>query len=107
MRQVPVVPAVDGKPAPGYLVGKTAADPPTVEVVGPESAIERVTEALTEPFSVAGARERVRETVTVGLLDTAQRLKSPGEAVVPGQELPGLELTARTRTECLTLQASD
>jgi YbbR domain-containing protein len=97
-RQVPVVPAVDGKPAPGYVVGKAAADPPTVEVVGPESAIERVTEALTEPVSVAGARDRVRETVTVGLLDPALRLKSTRAAMVTVEVLPApLERTVRDR----------
>ena len=46
-------------PAPGYVVGKMTVDPPTVEVVGPESAVKRATEALTEPVSVAGAREHV------------------------------------------------
>jgi YbbR domain-containing protein len=97
-RQVPVVPAVDGKPAPGYVVGNAAADPPTVEVVGPESAIERATEALTEPVSVAGARDRVRETVTIGLLDPALRLKSTRAAVVTVQVLPApLERTVRDR----------
>jgi YbbR domain-containing protein len=97
-RQVPVVPAVDGKPAPGYVVGKASADPPRVEVVGPESAIERVTEALTEPVSVAGARERVRETVTVGLLDPALRLKSTRAAIVTVQVLPApQERTVRDR----------
>ena len=97
-RQVPVVPAVDGKPAPGYVVGKVAADPETVEIVGPESAIERAAEALTEPVSVAGARDRVRETVTVGLLDPALRLKSARAVTVTVQVLPApLERTVRDR----------
>ena len=55
-RSVPIKPAIEGKPAAGYMVGKITADPPTVEVVGPESAVRRVTEALTEPVSVAGAQ---------------------------------------------------
>ena len=97
-RQVPVVPAVDGKPAAGYIVGKASAEPATVEVIGPESAIERVTEALTEPVSVAGARERVRETVTLGLLDPALRLKTTRAAMVTVQVLPApLERTVRDR----------
>ena len=97
-RQVPVVPAVDGKPAAGYVVGKASADPATVEVIGPESAIERVTEALTEPVSVAGARERVRETVTLGLLDPALRLKTTRAAMVSVQVLPApLERSVRDR----------
>ncbi len=49
------MPAVDGRPAPGYVVGPLTADPTTVEVIGPESAVKRATEALTEPVSVAGA----------------------------------------------------
>jgi len=97
-RQVPVVPAVDGKPAAGFIVGKASADPATVEVIGPESAIERVTEALTEPVSVAGARGRVRETVTLGLLDPALRLKTTRAAVVTVPVLPApLERTVRDR----------
>ena len=97
-RQVPVVPAVEGKPAPGYVVGKVAADPETVDIVGPESAIERAAEALTEPVSVAGARDRVRETVTVGLLDPALRLKNARAATVTVQVLPApLERTVRDR----------
>src|SRR5712692_9360779 len=37
-REVPVVPAFDGRPAPGYVVGPMTAEPKTVEVIGPESA---------------------------------------------------------------------
>ena len=57
-RQVPVVPAVDGRPAPGFVVGTLiggAARPS--RSIGPESAVKRVTEAVTEPVSVAGARD--------------------------------------------------
>ncbi len=39
-RQVRVVPSVDGKPAPGYVLGAIAADPSTVEVAGPEKLRE-------------------------------------------------------------------
>lgn len=98
MRQVPVVPAVDGRPAPGYVVGQLSADPPAVEVIGPESAVKRATEALTEPVSISGAREQVRETVTVGLLDPVLRLKNPRPAVVTVQIVPApLERTIRSR----------
>jgi YbbR domain-containing protein len=97
-RPVPVLPAVDGRPAPGYIVGKLTADPPMVEVVGPESAVKRATEAMTEPVSVAGARERVREAVTVGVLDPALRLKSPRPVMVTVDIVPApLERTVRNR----------
>jgi YbbR domain-containing protein len=81
-RQVPVSPAVEGKPAPGFVIGKIVADPATVEVVGPESAVNRVTEAITEPVSVADAHESVHESVTVGFLEPAVRLKTPRAANV-------------------------
>ncbi len=88
-RRVPVVPAVDGEPAPGYVVGKLTANPPDVEVVGPESAIEAVSEALTEPVSVLGARQDVSESVMVGLQDPVLRLKTPRHAIVTVQIIPG------------------
>jgi YbbR domain-containing protein len=97
-RQVPVVPAVDGRPAPGYMVGEMTAEPSTVEVVGPESAVKRASEVMTEPVSVAGAREKVKESVTVGVLDPALRLKNPRPATVTVQIVPApLERTLRSR----------
>ena len=39
--------------------GGMTAEPATVEVVGPESRVRQLTEATTEPVSVAGSRERV------------------------------------------------
>lgn len=95
-RQVPVVAAVDGRPAPGYVVGKIAADPQTVEVAGPESAVARATEALTEPVSVSGARAGVRESVTVGVLNPSLRVNSPHAVTVTVQIAPApIERTIR------------
>jgi YbbR domain-containing protein len=87
-RLVPVLPSVDGRPAPGYVVGTLTADPPNVEVVGPESAVKRATEVLTEPVLIAGAKDRVRETVTIGVLDPSLRLKNTKSAVVTVQMQP-------------------
>jgi len=81
-RVVPVVPEVDGDPDDGYLVGTVIADPPTVTVVGPSSAVERLTQAITEPVSVAGASSEVVETVNVGIADPSVRLLSPASARV-------------------------
>ena len=88
-RRVPVVPAVDGEPAPGYVLGPVSADPPTVEIAGPESAVKQATEALTEPVSVAGASGMVTEDATVGLLDPALRVKGPRSVTVRVQVVPG------------------
>src|SRR5512142_2106106 len=87
-RTVPVVPSVDGRPAPGYVVGSLTADPASVEVVGPESAVKRATEVLTEPVLIAGARDRVRETVMIGVLDPTLRIKNARSAMVTVQMQP-------------------
>lgn len=89
LRVVPVAPAIEGTPAAGFAVGALTAEPATVEVVGPESAIERVTEATTEPVSVAGATHDIVETVIVGFVDPSLRLKSPKPAKVAVRIVPG------------------
>jgi hypothetical protein len=97
-RQVPVVPAVDGRPAPGFVIGPMAAEPRSVEVIGPESAVKRATEVLTDPVSVTGARAAVTDTVSLGLLDPSLRLKAVRSAVVTVQVVPApLERTLRNR----------
>jgi hypothetical protein len=97
-REVPIVPAVDGRPAPGYAVGQMTAEPKTVEVVGPETAVENATEVLTEPVPVTGAKTNVRQTVTLGLLDPSLRLRTARSATVTVQIVPApLERTLRHR----------
>ena len=97
-RRLRVRPSVDGEPAPGYVVGAMEADPATVEVSGPESAVKRATEAVTEPVPVTGAREKVRETVTLGVLDPALRINGATSAVVTvAIQLAPLERTLRGR----------
>jgi len=81
-RVVPVVPQIDGEPARGYILGPVTADPATVEVRGPESHVRRLTEATTEPVSVARATQTVRDVVTVGLSDSAVRLGTASSATV-------------------------
>ena len=88
-KQVPVVPEFEGEPAPGFVIGRTQVDPPTVDVVGPQSAIARVTQATTEPVPVTGARAAVKDTVTIGLLDSSLRLKAPRMAQVVVDVIPG------------------
>lgn len=90
-RRVPVVPAVDGKPAPGYVIGAITAEPATVDVAGPENSVKRVTEALTEPVVVTGARKPIRDVVTIGFLAPELRLAGPRAATVSVQVLPGPE----------------
>lgn len=87
-RLVPVQPAIEGEPAPGFVAGKVTANPAAVEVIGPESHIAGLLAATTEPVSVNGQRGTVTDTVTVGVSDTAVRLVEPVSATVRIEILP-------------------
>ena len=81
-RTVPVEPSIEGEPADGYEVAATRCDPARVKVIGPASALKPLRVAITEPVSVTGAKAPIRETVTVGLIDSRLRLDRPIDAVV-------------------------
>lgn len=87
-RAVPVVPALEGEPAPGYTVGRITSEPATVRVVGPDSRVRELAEATTEPVSVDGEKSRIRDVVTVGVADSAVRLIEPQRATVVVEILP-------------------
>jgi YbbR domain-containing protein len=81
-RQVPIVAALYGQPAPGYVVGTKTVVPASVEIIGPESRVRQIAEATTEPVPVKDARTRVRDTVNVGVIDSSVRLAQPLTAQV-------------------------
>jgi hypothetical protein len=81
-KRVPVVPQVDGEPAPGYTKVRVSVEPAEVEVVGPESALRDLNEATTEPVELKASAAQVRETVTIGILNSSARLRVPQNAVV-------------------------
>lgn len=81
-RPVTVVPDIQGLPGEGFAVGRITAMPASVEVVGPESRLADIEEALTEPVSIAGATGPVLATVTVGVADPMVRLRTPRSARV-------------------------
>jgi YbbR domain-containing protein len=87
-RTVPVVPAVEGDPAPGFVVGRITAEPSTVEIEGPESRLNEVAEATTEPLIVTGATGPIVDTVTVGVADSAVRLREAQNATVTIDVVP-------------------
>jgi YbbR domain-containing protein len=90
-RIVPVIPSVEGEPAAGFMVGTISSDPPTVEIIGPESALRSVTEAITEPVWVGSVSSDVRSTVIVGVADEGVRLKSARTAAVSVAIVPAPE----------------
>jgi hypothetical protein len=81
-KTVPVVPVVEGEPAPGFVAGAATVGPATVGVTGPESAMKRLKEATTEPVSVSGQRSQVREEVAIAVLDGSLRLQTTEKATV-------------------------
>jgi YbbR domain-containing protein len=76
-KRVPVVPSVEGQPAAGFAVEKITVEPAEVDVVGPESALRDLKQATTEPVELDGATISVRETVTIGVPNSATRLLAP------------------------------
>lgn len=82
IRKVPVEPDIDGRPAPGFEVTSVKAEPDSVEVAGPETALKRLQAAITEPVSVADQSRTVREVVTIGVPDPTLRLRVPQTAIV-------------------------
>ena len=81
-RLVPVHPSTEGETAPGFIVGEVIPDPKTVEIVGPESTLRHVTEVITEPVWVGGAKVPIRATVPLGVADPNVRLKTVRNAIV-------------------------
>jgi YbbR domain-containing protein len=81
-RTIPIVPATDGEPAPGYVVGRISAEPSTVQIVGPESHVREVASATTEPVEIDGKNSRVRDVVAVGVTDSSVRLAEAMSATV-------------------------
>lgn len=87
-RVVPVKPVIHGDAAAGFIVGRQTAEPATVRVVGPESRVRQLENATTEPVSITGSRDRVRDVVTVGVADAAVRLETPTRATVIVEIMP-------------------
>ena len=96
-RVVPVTPSIQGVPAAGYVVaGTPIVTPDHVEIIGPETSVNRAVDAVTETISVAGVHDSLREDVTVGLLDPSLRLKTQRTVSVAVKIAPGpMERTLR------------
>lgn len=87
-RVVPIRPDIEGDPAPGFTRGVVTVTPASVEVIGPSSDLHALREASTEPVTIDGATEAVVQTVTVGVDDSALRLRQPVSAEVRVEIVP-------------------
>ena len=75
-REVDVKATIVGAPAEGYQVSAVRIIPPRVSLSGPQSRIEQVTEADTEPISIAGLSDVLTVQVALDLEDTRLRFGS-------------------------------
>ncbi len=87
-RLVPVVPGVEGEPAPGFTAGRISSEPAVVEVIGPVSRLQQLKHAITEPVVITKATTTVRERVAIGVTDERLRLREPRMAVVTVEITP-------------------
>jgi YbbR domain-containing protein len=82
---LPIVPLIDGMPAPGYAIGKITVEPAIAIVVGPLRRLEAVKSATTEAVLVEGATRDVTKTVGIGVTDAELRLRDARTARVTVQ----------------------
>jgi YbbR domain-containing protein len=75
-KEVDVKATIVGSPAEGYQVSAVRIIPPRVPLSGPQSRIEQVTEADTEPISIAGLSDVLTVQVALDLEDTRLRFGS-------------------------------
>jgi YbbR domain-containing protein len=92
----PVKPAVDGQPAPGFIMSGVQVDPPTVALAGPESRLRTATAATTDPVSVSGATGPITAVVAISPMDPELRLREPRDARVTVTIVPESSLNAKT-----------
>ena len=59
-----------------------SVNPSQVRIEGPESAVNGLTEVMTEPVSIEQATSLVREAVTIDLAEVGVRVSGGGTAVV-------------------------
>ena len=77
-RLAPVVPVISGEAAAGFVIGAVTVEPSMVEVAGPRSRLQALTEVITESIDVTGAAVPIVETVAVGMADPDLRIETPG-----------------------------
>jgi YbbR domain-containing protein len=63
-------------------VTNVSVNPSQVRIEGPESAVNGLSEVMTEPVSIERATSLVREAVTIDLADVDVRVSGGGTAVV-------------------------
>ncbi len=72
-KSIAVVPELVGEPAEGFQVTKVQA--PRVTIIGPQSRVQEVSEAQTEPIGITGLSSTLVRNVAVDIDDLALRME--------------------------------
>jgi len=79
-KSIDVVPELVGEPAEGFEVTKVQA--PQVTIIGPQSRVQEVSEAKTEPIGITGSSSTLVRNVSVDIDDLALRMEPTSVDVV-------------------------
>ncbi len=79
-KSIEVVPELVGEPAEGFQVTKVQA--PRVTIVGPQSRVQEVSEAQTEPIGITGLSSTLVRNVAVDIDDLALRMEPSSVDIV-------------------------
>ena len=79
-KDIAVVPELVGEPAEGFEVTKVQVPP--VRISGPQSRVEKVSEAQTEPIGIAGLTSTLVRNVSVDIADLALRMEPASVNVI-------------------------
>ena len=81
-KRVKIVPALDGRPDPGFVVDKTIVIPETLEIEGPANHLASLETIPSTPIELAGKRSTFRQTADLDISDPVIRVVNPGEITV-------------------------
>jgi YbbR domain-containing protein len=80
-RKIPISVRVSGKPAPGYRVSHTAAEPEMAFVEGPADDVRRLVAVETLPIDIEGSKGAIRRKIRLAS-DGKQLSLTPDQAAV-------------------------
>jgi YbbR domain-containing protein len=79
-KSIAVVPELVGEPAEGFQVTKVQA--PRVTIIGPQSRVQEVSEAQTEPIGITGLSSTLVTNVAVDIGEVALRMEPASVDIV-------------------------
>jgi YbbR domain-containing protein len=69
IKEIPVLVALQGEPAPGFIIAEAVANPDTVALRGPLYLLENIKSIATHPIDVSGVAESFKKIITLDLLE--------------------------------------